>query len=75
MLFSSRGSKKAAIRKVYDNCFSWIRVHYPSYRHNSFIRIRMPKGENIKFHTFVLGFYTLEKLGLLKPFLVLFGKR
>lgn len=74
MLFSTRGSKKADIEKAYSKCFDWIRSHFPDYRRSKFIGLRMPKGENPKFHAFVFVFYLMEKMRILKPVLKLFGK-
>ena len=74
MLFSTRGSKKADIDKAYDRCFSWIRAHFPSYRRSKFIGVKMPKGENLKFHAFVFVFYMLEKMRILRIVLKLFGR-
>ena len=74
MLFSTRGSKKADIDKAYDKCFSWIRAHFPNYRCSKFIGVKMPKGENLKFHAFVFVFYLLEKMRILRTVLKLFGK-
>ena len=74
MLFSTRGSKKADIDKAYDKCFSWIRAHYPNYRRSKFIGVKMPKGENLKFHAFVFVFYLLEKMRILRIVLKLFGR-
>lgn len=74
MLFSTRGSKKADIDKAYDKCFGWIRAHFPSYRRSKFIGVKMPKGENLKFHAFVFVFYLLEKMRILRIVLKLFGK-
>lgn len=74
MLFSTRGSKKADIEKAYSKCFDWIRSHFPNYRRSKFIGLRMPKGENPKFHAFVFVFYLMEKMRILKPVLKLFGK-
>ena len=74
MLFSTRGSKKADIDKAYDKCFSWVRAHFPNYRRSKFIGVKMPKGENLKFHAFVFVFYLLEKMRILRTVLKLFGK-
>jgi|GEM_PF-1900413 len=74
MLFSTRGSKRSDISAAYDRCFKWIRGHYPRYRKHPFIGVRMPKGENLKFHAFVFIFYTLEKLRILKLLLLAFGR-
>lgn len=74
MLFSTRGSKKADIDKAYDKCFSWIRAHFPNYRRSKFIGVKMPKGENLKFHGFVFVFYLLEKMRILRTVLKLFGR-
>ena len=75
MLFSTRGSKRSDIKIAFDRCFQWIRSHYPDYRKHPFIGIKMPKGENLKFHAFVFVFYTLEKMRILKPLLLAFGKK
>ena len=74
MLFSTRGSKKADIDKAYDKCFGWIRAHFPNYRRSKFIGVKMPKGENLKFHAFVFVFYLLEKMRILRSVLMRFGK-
>ena len=74
MLFSTRGSKRSDIKIAFDRCFQWIRSHYPDYRKHPFIGIKMPKGENLKFHAFVFIFYTLEKLRILKLLLMAFGR-
>lgn len=74
MLFSTRGSKKADIDKAYDKCFGWIRAHFPNYRRSKFIGVKMPKGENLKFHAFVFVFYMLEKMRILRIVLKLFGR-
>lgn len=74
MLFSTRGSKKADIDKAYDKCFGWIRAHFPNYRRSKFIGLKMPKGENLKFHAFVFVFYLLEKMRILRSVLMRFGK-
>ena len=74
MLFSSRGSKKKDIVNEYNKCMTWIRGHFPQYRKNKYIGLRMPKGENAKLHAYVLIFYILERVGLIRPILTLFGK-
>ena len=74
MLFSTRGSKKADIDKAYDKCFGWIRAHFPNYGRSKFIGVKMPKGENLKFHAFVFVFYMLEKMRILRIVLKLFGR-
>ncbi|MCR5226153.1 MAG: glycosyltransferase [Eubacterium sp.] len=74
MLFSSRGSRKKDIVSEYNKCMDWIKEHVPNYRKNPYIGFKMPKGENPKLHAYVLGFYFLEKLGLVRGLLTLFGK-
>ncbi|SEQ86359.1 Glycosyl transferase family 2 [Lachnospiraceae bacterium NE2001] len=74
MLFSTRGSRKLDIDKVYSKCFAWIGKNFPDYRKSKYIGTRMPKGENPKFHAFVFVFYLLERIHILKPVLKMFGK-
>ena len=74
MLFSTRGSRKLDIDKAYSKCFAWIGKNFPDYRKSKYIGIRMPKGENPKFHSFVFVFYLLERIHILKPVLKMFGK-
>ncbi len=73
-LYSTRGSKRENIRNAYKDCFGWLKENIPDYRHAKYTGLRMPKGEDFSLHTFVFAFYLLEKLHLLRPMLLLFGK-
>lgn len=73
MLFSSRGSKKGDIRAVYSRLHKWLENHYPNYKNNPYLGLKMPKGEIKNTHWFVFIYYLLFKLHLLPGVLTLFG--
>ena len=72
-LFSVRGSRIECITAMYNAVFTGLKARFPSYRHNRYVGLKMPKGENVKYHAFVVGFYFLERIRLLKPILKMFG--
>ena len=71
LLFVSRGASKDNVRKVYEHTMAWLKGAFPNYRKNPELKIGRPKGEAIKIRTIVRTCVVLDRLGLLKPLLVL----
>ncbi|MBR1815701.1 MAG: glycosyltransferase family 2 protein [Lachnospiraceae bacterium] len=74
MLFASRGSRRADIKKRYSELHSWLKENYPNYTKNPYLWFKHMPGERPKFHIFVIIYYSLFKLHLMLPVLLLFGK-
>ncbi|MBQ9609283.1 MAG: glycosyltransferase [Lachnospiraceae bacterium] len=75
MLFASRGSKRSDIRDRFNELHGWLDKHYPNYIKNRYIGLKCMPGEIRKYHMFVIVYYTLFKLHLMLPVLLLFGKK
>lgn len=73
MLFSARGSKRSDIADMYQKLSGWLYRYYPSYRKNRFLRLHSPKGEVRTTGWIVTVYYLAERIGILKPLLLLMG--
>ena len=75
ILFSARGSRKKDIVKACDELLEWLEKRFPDFRKQKYLGISMPKGEDTKTHAFVVCFYLMEKIGIIRFVLKLFGRK
>lgn len=73
MLFACRGSQKTDIDSMLKQLLEWLQAHYPNYSKNRYLHFHRPQGEPIPISLSVQGFYFLQRMGLLSPFLKSFG--
>ena len=71
LLFVSRGAAKDDVKCVYEHTMAWLRESIPNFRKNPELKLGRPKGEAFKIRTIVRTCVALDRIGLLKPLLVL----
>lgn len=74
LLFTLRGSEKAAWQDQYDRMIAWIREQVPAYRRNPLISLRKPAGEPRDIRLSVWGFNLLERMGISRGVLGILAK-